>query len=66
MLLCAGFGAAVGVLVARAYPTGPGPADHSMALAALTGGVLGAALGSIPGPTAKLLEAGWGRLGMGA
>jgi tetratricopeptide (TPR) repeat protein len=66
MLVCSVFGAAVGVLVAKAYPAGRSATDHSAALAAVTGGVLGAALGSIPGPTAKALEAAWGRLGVHA
>jgi tetratricopeptide (TPR) repeat protein len=66
MLVCSVFGAAVGVLVAKAYPAARSATDHSAALAAVTGGVLGAALGSIPGPTAKALAAGWGRLGVQA
>jgi tetratricopeptide (TPR) repeat protein len=64
MLLCSLFGAGAGVLVARTRAVDPWPSDHRVALAALTGGVLGAALGSIPGPTEKALRAGWDRTGM--
>lgn len=65
LLLCSVFGAATSVLVVRAN-AGTAVTHHGTAMAAFGGGMLGVALGSLPGPAARALQAAWERLGVAA